>query len=72
MRRRRRQLRMFLSCGYEDDIFGNEICDATRITADFMKLTPGLARYLNYTGHSLDSERPVYFAQEVDAFLGLR
>ncbi len=68
----RNDKRMFLSCGYEDDIFGNEICDATRITADFMKLTPGLARYLNYTGHSLDSERPVYFAQEVDAFLGLR
>ncbi len=68
----RNDKRMFLSCGYEDDIFGNEICDATRLTADHMKLTPGLARYLNYTGHSLDAERPVYFAEQVDLFLGLQ
>ena len=63
---------MFLSCGLEDDVFGNEICDATRLTGDVMTLTPGMARYLPVTGHSVDAERPRYFARKMDEFLGLR
>ena len=68
----RNDKRMFLSCGLEDDVNGNEICDATRITADFMSLTPGMARYLPLTGHSVDAERPLYFALRMDQVLGLR
>src|SRR4030095_7759792 len=68
----RNDKRMFLSCGYEDDVTGNNICDATRKTALFLSLTPGMARYLNQTGHSLDSERPRYFARKMDEFLGLQ
>ncbi len=68
----RNDKRMFLSCGLEDDVYGNEICDATRITADSMSLTPGMARYLPLTGHSVDAERPLYFAIRMDQFLGLQ
>ncbi|MBL0219457.1 MAG: hypothetical protein IPQ07_37005 [Myxococcales bacterium] len=68
----RNDKRMFLSCGREDDVNGNEICDATRITGDVMSLTPGMARYLYWTGHSLDAERPRYFARKMDEFLGLQ
>jgi len=53
-------------------VFGNEICDATRLTGDVMTLTPGMARYLPVTGHSVDSERPRYFARKLDEFLGLQ
>lgn len=37
-----------------------------------MNTTPGKAIFLNWTGHSLDNERPVFFAGEVEAFLKLR
>ncbi len=62
---------MFLSCGTEDDVFGNEICDATRLTGGAMSLTPGFARYLPDTGHSIHDERPRYLAQKMINFLGL-
>lgn len=68
----RNDKRMFLSCGVLDAVPFNHICPSTQTTAPHMKLTPGMARYLPDTGHSVDAERPTYFARKMDEFLGLR
>lgn len=62
---------MLLACGVRDDVNFNEICDATRTTADRMTFTPGRALYLKQTGHALDNERPRFWALQVQTFLGL-
>jgi len=61
---------MLLACGTEDHVPYNDICPATENTAPHM-LTPGRALFLDKTGHSLDNERRMYWAQQVIAFLGL-
>jgi hypothetical protein len=61
---------MLLGCGTEDHVPYNDICPATQNTAQHM-LTPGKALFLDKTGHSLDNERRMYWAQQVIAFLGL-
>jgi hypothetical protein len=63
--------RMLLACGEEDDVTGNNICDSTWWTAARMNQTPGRMRYFRRTGHTLDGERPRYWALEIAAFLGL-
>jgi hypothetical protein len=63
--------RMLLACGTEDDVLFNEICDATQETAPLMTRTPGKALVLEQTGHSIDNERPTFWAGEVSDFLGL-
>ncbi len=68
----RNDKRMFLSCGIEDAVPFNHICPSTQTTAPHMKLTPGMARFLPDTGHSVDAERPWYFAKKMDEFLGLQ
>lgn len=62
---------MFLSCGTEDHVKFNDICPATQRTAPLMTMTPGKALFLERTGHSLDNERPNYFARQIIEFLGL-
>jgi len=59
--------RMFLSCGEKD--VGGALCDHTRSVAWRMVNTPGYFRYLKNTGHSIDNERPDWFAAEVAHFL---
>lgn len=61
---------MLLGCGTEDHVPYNDICPATQNTAAHM-LTPGKALFLEKTGHSLDNERRMFWAQQVVAFLGL-
>jgi hypothetical protein len=61
---------MLLGCGTEDHVPYNDICPATQNTAQRM-LTPGKALFLDKTGHSLDNERRMYWAQQVIGFLGL-
>ena len=61
---------MLLSCGVEDHVPYNDICPATQNTAKNM-LTPGKTLFLGQTGHSLDNERPDFFARQIIGFLGL-
>ena len=63
--------RMLLACGAADNVLYNGICSATEATAPFMTTTPGKALFLNQTGHSLDNERPVWFAGQISSFLKL-
>jgi hypothetical protein len=58
---------MLLFAGVED-VCGS-LCDYTRDVAGRMVNTPGYARFLNQTGHSLDNEHPSYIAREIAAFL---
>ncbi len=60
---------MLLACGLEDQVPYNEICPATQKTAKFMTMTPGRALFLDKTGHSLDNERRMFWAQQVLDFL---
>ncbi len=62
---------MLLACGTEDRVRFNDICPATQRTAPLMTMTPGKALFLDKTGHSLDNERPTYFARQIIEFLGL-
>jgi pimeloyl-ACP methyl ester carboxylesterase len=62
---------MLLACGTEDDVPFNEICDATQKTAPYMTKTLGKALFLQKTGHSLDGERPTFWAQQIIEFLRL-
>ncbi|HVH71939.1 MAG TPA: hypothetical protein VNB49_12605, partial [Candidatus Dormibacteraeota bacterium] len=59
--------RMLLLCGM-DDIGGN-LCEDTREVAANMKMTPGRGMFLKTTGHSLDSERPRFLAEQIVNFL---
>jgi hypothetical protein len=63
--------RMLLACGEEDDVNWNEICDATWKTVPYLTLTPGLGIYAERTGHSLDVERPRWWARTILQFLYL-
>src|SRR5713101_4989844 len=58
---------MLLFCGFED-VCG-DLCKYTREVAGKMVNTPGYARFLNQTGHSLDNEHPSYIAREIAEFL---
>jgi hypothetical protein len=60
---------MLLACGLEDQVPYNEICPATQKTAKLMTLTPGKALFLDQTGHSLDNERRMFWAQQILDFL---
>jgi hypothetical protein len=62
---------MLLACGVEDNIKYNDICGATQRTAPYMTMTPGKALFLDKTGHSLDNERPGFWAQQIVQFLRL-
>jgi pimeloyl-ACP methyl ester carboxylesterase len=59
--------RMLLFAGYEDTC-GN-LGDHTRLVASKMVNTPGYARFLKNTGHSLDTEHPEWIAREIVDFL---
>jgi len=63
---------MLLACGSEDHVKFNDICPATMRTAPLMTLTPGKALFLDKTGHSLDNERPEFWARQIMEFLGLK
>lgn len=58
---------MLLFAGYED-VCG-DLGEHTRKVAAKMVNTPGYARFLRNTGHSLDNEHPVWVAQEIATFL---
>ena len=60
---------MLLACGLEDQVPYNEICPATQKTAKLMTMTPGRAIFLDKTGHSVDNERRMFFAQQILDFL---
>ena len=62
---------MLLSCGLEDNVTYNDICDATQNTAKMMTTTPGKAIFLGQTGHSINNERRNLWAKQVITFLGL-
>src|SRR5947209_3446927 len=60
--------RMLLFCGV-DDVCA-DLCKDTRDVAPKMVNTPGCARFLRHTGHSLDNEHPDYLAREIADFVG--
>jgi hypothetical protein len=59
---------MFLSCGRKD--VGVDLCSHANSVATRMKRTPGYFRLLENTGHSMDNERPMWFARQIVWFLG--
>ena len=59
--------RMLLLCGVEDTC--GDLCLHTRNIAEKMTQTPGYARFLNASGHSMNSEHPVWVAREIEDFL---
>ncbi|HYL10174.1 MAG TPA: alpha/beta hydrolase [Candidatus Acidoferrales bacterium] len=59
--------RMLLFCGYEDTCGG--LGQYTRQVAAEMVNTPGYARFLKQTGHSLDNEHPNWIARQIADFL---
>ena len=58
---------MALFCGVED-VCG-DLCMHTRNVASKMVNTPGFARFMQFTGHSLDNEYPDHIAQQIAEFL---
>ena len=58
---------MLLFCGYDDTC--RDLCKDTREVAAKMTNTPGYARFLKQTGHSLDNEHPNYVAKQIAEFL---
>jgi hypothetical protein len=63
----RNDKRMLLLCGYDDTC--GDLCKHTREVAEKMVNTPGYARFMKLTGHSLDNEYPFFVARELDKFL---
>jgi len=59
--------RMLLLTGYEDTCA--KLGEYTRDVASRMVNTPGYARFLKQTGHSLDNEHPTWVAQQIVDFL---
>jgi pimeloyl-ACP methyl ester carboxylesterase len=59
---------MFLSCGRLD--VGGSLCAMATDVSRRMINTPGMFRLLENTGHSIDNERPNWFARQVVEFLG--
>ncbi|HAZ12204.1 MAG: hypothetical protein A2X86_03115 [Bdellovibrionales bacterium GWA2_49_15] len=62
-------VRMLLACGQNDDFNFTNICSSTKKTAEQMTATPGRALIFANTGHSIQSERPTYLANEIVDFL---
>jgi hypothetical protein len=62
---------MLLGCGIDDEFPFTNICSTTQKTAAQMIDTPGKARFLKNTGHSIHNERPVYWTREIVRFLGM-
>lgn len=63
----RNDKRMLLLCGYDDTCA--DLCKHTRDVSEKMVNTPGYARFMRLTGHSLDNEYPFWVARELDKFL---
>jgi pimeloyl-ACP methyl ester carboxylesterase len=59
--------RMLLFCGYDDTCA--DLGKWTRDVASKMVNTPGYARFLKQTGHSLDNEHPDWIARQIADFL---
>jgi pimeloyl-ACP methyl ester carboxylesterase len=59
--------RMLLMCGMDDT--GGDLCRYTRDVAPHMEMTPGRARFLTATGHSIHNERPNFLAQQIVDFV---
>ncbi len=62
---------MLLACGLEDDFLGAKICSATQAVAQNMTNTPGMAIFMENTGHSLDNEHANFVARQIVKFLGI-
>lgn len=60
-------IRMLLMCGLDDK--GGDLCEDTRQVAEKMQYTPGYARFLEYTGHSIHNERPNFLARAITEFV---
>lgn len=60
---------MLLAAGSEDNFIGAHIYDATRKSAPLMTRTPGVALFIQKTGHSIHNERPYYFTRQIVSFL---
>jgi hypothetical protein len=58
---------MLLLTGYEDTC--GDLGKHTRDVASKMVNTPGYARFLKQTGHSVDNEHPEWIARQIVNFL---
>lgn len=58
---------MLLMCGHDDTC--GKLCEHTRDVASKMTTTPGYARFMRQTGHSLDNEYPSFVAKEIATFI---
>jgi hypothetical protein len=61
--------RLLLATGYDDDIAPERIFRETRALANAMTMVNGTTLFLKNTGHSIHTERPIFFAKRILEFL---
>jgi pimeloyl-ACP methyl ester carboxylesterase len=61
--------RMLLAMAHDDDEMPEKIFSNTKVLADEMTMVDGTTLFVKATGHSIPTERPVFFAGEILDFL---
>jgi pimeloyl-ACP methyl ester carboxylesterase len=61
--------RMLLAMAHDDDEMPEKIFSNTQVLADAMTMVEGTTLFVKHTGHSIPTERPVFFAGEILDFL---
>lgn len=60
---------LLLAAGAEDNHVGTRIYDCSKLLAGWLTTNPGKAIFVQGTGHSIHSERPVWLSNEIVTFL---
>jgi len=63
--------RLLLATGHDDDVMPEMIFSNTKALADAMTMVDGTTLFLRDTGHSIPTERPIFFAGQILDFLYL-
>ena len=61
--------RLLLATGFDDDLPPERLFRETEALAGAMTMVEGTALFLKHTGHAIPTERPIYFARLILAFL---
>ena len=61
--------RMLLAMAHDDDEMPEKIFSKTQVLADAMTMVDGTTLFVKDTGHSIPTERPVFFAGQILDFL---
>jgi pimeloyl-ACP methyl ester carboxylesterase len=61
--------RMLLATALDDDVMPEKIFSNTQVLAGAMTMVEGTTLFVEHTGHSIPTERPVFFASQILDFL---